>query len=85
MQKEKLLKKVVNKGFRYRNPYSTLIFKETTMENNDGIRYDLNKKLMQKKENLERKLWNRGFGTEIPIPQFFLKNFAFYYHFFVDT
>ena len=55
------------------------------MENNDGIRYDLNKKLMQKKENLERKLWNRGFGTEIPIPQFFLKNFAFYYHFFVDT
>ena len=36
------------------------------MKDNEGSRYGMNKKLMQKRKHLERKLWNRGFGTETP-------------------
>ena len=34
---------------------------------------------------VQRKLWNRAFGTEIPIPQLFFKNLPFFCLFYIDV
>ena len=45
------------------------------MEDN---RYGINIKLMKKNFFLERKLWNKVFGTKTIISQLFLKNYLFF-------